>query len=78
MEHRVMSAHRRLDHRSLADTVRNNGGILGAIEYGISADDIDDPEIANAWRRVVDQYAALRPNLVIINRGLSAARRRAA
>jgi hypothetical protein len=72
-----VSMRRTLDQRSLADLVRNHGGILGAIEYGVSADDIEDPELASAWRRVVEQYAALRPNLAVINRGLTQARRAA-
>jgi hypothetical protein len=64
-----------LDNRAVAESVRNHGGILGALEYGLAADDIADPELANAWRQLEDRYATLRPMLTVIGRVLKPARR---
>ena len=67
----------KLTNRDLAHWVRTYGGILEALEHGINEDRIDDPELANAWRRLTEQYAELRPNLSLVNRMLTAARRAA-
>lgn len=60
--------------RGLDRVVRTHGGVLGAIEAGIRSGQIDDPEIASAWRRVEQQYAEMRPNIVVVGRVLRAAR----
>ncbi len=60
--------------RQLDRLVRTHGGVLGAIEAGVRSAAIDDPEIANAWRRVEEQYAGMRPNIVVLGRVLRASR----
>lgn len=73
----VVAMHHRnpLDNRAVADRVRNHGGILGAIEYGLSSEDIADPELANAWRQLESRYAEIRPTLSVIGRVLKPHRR---
>lgn len=61
--------------RQLDRLVRLHGGVLGAIEAGVRSGAIDDPEIASAWRRVEQQYAEMRPNIVVVGRVLRASRR---
>lgn len=65
----------RVTVRELGRLVRTHGGILGAIEYGVRSESIEDPEIASAWRRVEEQYFHLRPNLSVLSRVLRAASR---
>jgi hypothetical protein len=60
--------------RQLDRLVRAHGGVLGAIESGVRSGSIDDPEVANAWRRVEQQYAEMRPNIVVVGRVLRASR----
>lgn len=59
---------KQLDRKEVVRLVRTHGGVLGAIEYGLRSSDIEDPELANAWRRVEDQYGDLRPNLSVLGR----------
>lgn len=59
-----------LEHR-----VRAHGGILEAIEFGIRADAIEDPEMATVWRGIEEQYDELRENLVFASRILNRAQR---
>lgn len=66
-----MSAHD-LDRR-----VRERGGILEAIEWGIRSDSIEDPELATVWRGIEDQYDDLRQSLIIASRMMVASRRAA-
>ncbi|MEI7745345.1 MAG: hypothetical protein WCK58_16540 [Chloroflexota bacterium] len=67
----------RFTTRDIANLVRTYGGVLGAIEYGVTADRIDDQELASAWRRLEEHYESLRPILTIVNRTLSQSRRAA-
>jgi hypothetical protein len=60
--------------RQLDRLVRTHGGVLGAIEAGVRSGLIDDPEIASAWRRVEEQYAEMRPNIVVLGRVMRASR----
>ncbi|MFN8628846.1 MAG: hypothetical protein U0838_00565 [Chloroflexota bacterium] len=63
-----------LDARELARLVRAHGGILGAIEYGVRSSEIDDPELATAWRQIERQYQSMRPGLSVVGRVLAKAR----
>jgi hypothetical protein len=60
--------------RQVDRLVRTHGGVLGAIEAGVRSGLIDDPEIASAWRRVEEQYAEMRPNIVVLGRVMRASR----
>lgn len=73
----VVSTASRFTTRDIANLVRTYGGVLGAIEYGVTADQIDDQELASAWRRLEERYETIRPALAIVNRTLSQARRAA-
>ena len=66
---------RRLRTAALADLVQTYGGILGAIEYGVHAQEIIDPEIANAWAQIEKQYAVMSPNLSVVARILYRAKK---
>jgi hypothetical protein len=66
---------RRLATTELADLVQTYGGILGAIEYGVRAGEIADPEIANAWGQIEKQYQLMSPNLSVIARLLYRAKK---
>jgi hypothetical protein len=50
----------------LARKVRWEGGALDAIEYGISSEQIDDPELRDLWRALEDGYRALTPLVTTI------------
>ena len=57
----------RYDRQDLARLVRQHGGVLGAMEFGVFARDIEDPELANAWRQIEDSYSAMRPALQVVS-----------
>jgi hypothetical protein len=63
-----------LTAKDLAGLVRTYGGVIGAIEYGVAADSIADPEIANAWRQIERQYQVMSPSLSVVARILYKAR----
>jgi hypothetical protein len=56
-----MSPHPRLTIDRLADKVSWEGGVIGALEFGVRSDDIADPEAASLWRRLEELYGQLRP-----------------
>lgn len=56
-----MTRRTELTIKTLADKVAWEGGVLGALEYGVSADQILDPEAASLWRRLESLYNDLRP-----------------
>ncbi len=45
------------------------------MESGITPDQIEDPEMANAWHQIREQYAVLRPLISIVSRTLYATKR---
>lgn len=47
--------------RELAQKVEWEGGPLDAVEYGIHADEIDDPELRELWRKLETDYRKLWP-----------------
>lgn len=59
-----MTRQTELTIKTLADKVAWEGGVLGALEYGVSADQIMDPEAASLWRRIESLYNELRPRYV--------------
>jgi hypothetical protein len=61
--------------RELARKVEWEGGIIGALEYGIRSGEIDDPEVAALWRGMETIYDQLRPCVRAANRLLFEARR---
>ena len=69
-----------MDHESkltldmLARKVGWEGGILATLDYGISSDDIDDPEIAALWAELERLYRGMAPIMGTIDRRIRAAR----
>lgn len=57
MSDRKMSLH------DLAAKVGWEGGILATLEYGITADDIEDPSLAAIWERMERHYGAIREDM---------------
>jgi hypothetical protein len=68
----------RYQRDELARLIRRHGGILGAMEFGVFARDIDDPELANAWRQLEDGYSKIRPALLLVGQVLLKPRQDAA
>jgi hypothetical protein len=52
-----------LDAERLAQKIRWEGGLWAALEYGIRAEDIADPELADLWSRIERGYQELAPLL---------------
>jgi hypothetical protein len=50
-----------MDKAALAQKVRWEGGLWAALEYGISPDDIADPELAALWARLAESYREIAP-----------------
>jgi hypothetical protein len=47
--------------RQLAEKVDWEGGPLEALEYGITAEDVEDPSVRELWQELQDRYRALTP-----------------
>lgn len=65
-----MKTQRQMDTRALDRRVRQHGGILEAIEWGIRSDAIEDPELATVWRGIEAHYEEMRRSLVVASRML--------
>ena len=74
---RAVKAPRRMDTRTLEQRVRQHGGILEAIEWGIRSESIEDPELATVWRGIEAQYEELRRGMFVASKLLSTGRRAA-
>jgi len=72
-----MGSDRKMATGEVAERVREHGGILESIEWGLRSTRIEDPELATAWRRIETEYESLRPNILVASRMLTAARRAA-
>ena len=57
------------DRQELWDKIDWEGGVLEAVEYGITVDWLPDgdSEIREAWQVLVDVYKSLRPALNKVN-----------
>ncbi len=66
---------KQLSTHEVAQRIAWEGGVLDAIEYGISHDQIDDPGLRTLWRQLEMRYKALTP---IISRIEERLERRAA
>jgi hypothetical protein len=71
---RQVPPRRQLHIRELNQRVRQHGGILEAIEWGIRSDSIDDPELATVWRGIEAHYEEMRHSLVLASRMLASSR----
>ena len=72
-----MMAKHLYDRELLASKIRWEGGVLAALDYGLRPDDIDDAELRNAWARLRDVHAELRPLMKDFERRLSSPSRAA-
>lgn len=66
-EERPTLPHNQFDRYSLRRKVNWEGGVVGALEYGISWQGIDDPELSELWHMVEEAYEALTPIVTRIN-----------
>jgi hypothetical protein len=62
-----------LDRQLLAHKVQWEGGVLGALQYGIQSDQIADPELARAWAEIERLYGQLAPKVADLERRLERA-----
>lgn len=51
----------RMSNEQLAQKVRWEGGLIAALEYGITQDAIEDAETAIAWTDLAAAYDAFSP-----------------
>ena len=70
-----MEATRLMTARAVAQKIQWEGGILGALEYGLRSDEIEDPELATLWRRLESLYDQIRTPMMATDRLLRGARR---
>jgi hypothetical protein len=61
-----------MTRNELARKVEWEGGALGALEFGIVFQDIDDPVLRDLWKNLQDRYRALTPLVRDIERRLRA------
>ena len=54
----------------LAKKVEWEGGVIGALEFGIRSDQITDPEVRRMWKEVEEAYLSLTPMVSKLNRRL--------
>lgn len=54
---------KKLDQRALAQKIRWEGGLWSALDYGIKAEDIEDPSLSDLWRRLEDCHKVMAPLL---------------
>jgi hypothetical protein len=59
----------------LASKVDWEGGILATLDYGISDDEIEDPELAYLWGRLRDLYDPMAPLMDRVDAILRAAKK---
>lgn len=59
------------DRDLLASKVQWEGGVLATLEYGVTASDIGDLDLARAWGEMEDAYAVLRPLVAAMNARLA-------
>jgi hypothetical protein len=64
----------RLNTKALERRVRQHGGILEAIEWGLRSEAIEDPELATVWRGIEAHYEEMRRSLVVASRMLTTRR----
>jgi hypothetical protein len=65
---------RRLSANRLAEKVDWEGGPLGALEFGVRAENIEDPVLRSLWRDLENGYRALTPLVTQIEQQLKQAR----
>lgn len=57
----------KLNNEQLANKIDWEGGIIAAIEWGIHAGDIEDPEVASLWAEIEVGYSLLYPAFSRLN-----------
>jgi hypothetical protein len=62
-----MSEAKKFSTASLANKVDREGGVLATLEYGVRADEIEDPQLRSLWEQVETGYRALTPLVTAIN-----------
>jgi hypothetical protein len=61
------------DRRLLAHKVNWEGGVLGALQYGLRSEHIADPALAMQWSAIEDLYQKLMPRITELERVLGKA-----
>ena len=54
-------AEKKYDRELLAYKIQWEGGVMGALNYGLKPDDIGDPELRAAWGHLQQVHAQLQP-----------------
>lgn len=58
-----MAENAKMTAEAVAQKVRWEGGLWATLEYGVRADDIEDPSIAELWSRLERGFNELAPLL---------------
>jgi hypothetical protein len=61
------------DLRLLAHKVNWEGGVLGALQYGVRSAEITDPDLAERWAKIEGLYRDLMPRISELEHDLRAA-----
>jgi hypothetical protein len=69
---------RKLTTLAFAHKVAWEGGITATLNYGISPDELEDPEVAACWGRLHDHYDAMQADMEWLDERLREARKKPA
>ena len=62
----------RMTIEELASKVEWEGGVEGALDYGVTSDDIEDPQLSALWAKATEAHAVLQYIVADINKILDA------
>lgn len=52
-----------MDLASLRNKIEWEGGVIGALEYGVRDDDIDDDDLSDMWYEIQTKYEVLESDI---------------
>jgi hypothetical protein len=68
-----MGSTARIDKKTLRRRIRDSGGVVAALDYGVRSEQIDDPRLATAWGEAERLYTDLSRAVSRIQRELRTA-----
>lgn len=61
---------KRMSSARLARKIEFEGGVLAALEFGVRAEDIEDPRLRSLWQKIETRYRSLTPLVTEISQEL--------